>query len=240
MLGLLPFGATSTPLASGPDPAPAMPSPRVEFAMLDVQPSGRAARCEIGPTRPPAAWKHHREPVTAAPATRHPHVRVPAEPHAPGPPATHVVYMPAVSTVAAHASHDAGGCHPTPAQQAAADKLVTDVRRVLKQRFDLPEKAVLEGYRRGPNESEQNIHYFDPEEQGSPTVLDPNHPEGVVYRGREVIGAVFMMPMVGDRGPQPGGCLTTWHSHVDEKSGERSPEAIHVWIVPRPGGPFGH
>ena len=138
-----------------------------------------------------------------------------------------------------HASH-ADGCQPTPEQEAAAKQLVDRVRAVLTKRFDLPEKAVLEGYRRGPNESPQNIHYFDPEEQASPAILDPNHPEGIVYRERQVIGAVFMMQDQGQKGPQPGGCLMQWHSHWDEKAKDFSPEAIHVWIVDRPGGPFGH
>ena len=190
--------------------------------------------CKIAPG--PAPDSGHHDPaigssVPSAPAIEHQHVAT-AAPLA----ATAAHVHPVEHSESIHAT---GGCTPTPEQQAAADNLVVQVRDVLHRRFELPEKAMLAGYFRGPNESDRNAHYMNPDEQRSPVALDPNHPEGVIYDGRKVIGAVFMMPMAGDRGPRPGGCLTEWHTHPDPK-GNPSPEALHVWIVDRPGGPFSH
>jgi hypothetical protein len=81
------------------------------------------------------------------------------------------------------------------------------------------------------------VHYINPDEVQSPAVLDPNRPEGIIYEGHRVIGAVFIMPRVEDTGPRIAGCLTGWHRHVDA-DGQPTPEAMHVWIVDRPGGPF--
>ncbi|MGO8824943.1 MAG: hypothetical protein ACLQU9_06845 [Acidimicrobiales bacterium] len=74
-----------------------------------------------------------------------------------------------------------------------------------------------------------------------------------------LVAAINLMPSVGDKGPMPGGCLTQWHAHTnlctDGPSGTISgfstdgvcpsgenplltPEMLHVWQVPVPGGPL--
>ena len=132
-------------------------------------------------------------------------------------------------------THD-GGCHPTPEEQAAAERLIADVREALLRKFDIPEKAVLAGYQRG-SEADHKAHYYSWEEVKDPAVLDPAQPEGIVYRNRRVIGALFMVPTVNDTGPRIGGCLTHWHRHI-RANGEPTSEALHVWIVDNPHGPF--
>ena len=70
---------------------------------------------------------------------------------------------------------------------------------------------------------------------------------------------MYLMPSVGDEGPMPGGCLTQWHAHTNLCTGGPSgtisgfstdgvcpsgenplltPERLHVWQVPVPGGPI--
>jgi hypothetical protein len=68
-------------------------------------------------------------------------------------------------------------------------------------------------------------------------VLDPARPEGLLYgrtdhHGLVLIGAFYLMEP-GEHGPQPGGCLTTWHTHNGNGI-----EMLHVWTVDMPGGPF--
>jgi hypothetical protein len=96
-------------------------------------------------------------------------------------------------------------------------------------------------------------------------VLDPNHVQSLVYAftpyGPVLVAAMYLMPSVGDKGPMPGGCLTQWHAHTQPvhrrsggtisgfstdgvcPSGENpllTPEMLHVWQVPVPGGPLTH
>lgn len=101
----------------------------------------------------------------------------------------------------------------------------------------------------------------------STQALDPLRPESLMYDWDApeptLQGAMFIMEDVASMGPMIGGCLTTWRMHdnlcytgdplVDgtivgfsDKFGgcpsqtmlRVTPEMLHVWIIPRPGGPF--
>ena len=236
MLALLPVGGATARTASPSVVAPTSTSVSVEVAMFDAGDVAKKVRCEVGPLR--RAATHHAAPTARPPAAHGHGTRGAADRSAPAPAAAHAhasVPTAVAASHASHASHDAG-CQPTPEQRAAADALVAEVRSVLTRRFDAPEKAVLAGYSgvRGPR---NQVHYFNREEQADPAVLDSDRPEAIVYDGRRVIGALFIMPKVSDTGPQIGGCLTLWHRHRDD-SGSLTPEMLHVWIVENPGGPF--
>jgi hypothetical protein len=99
----------------------------------------------------------------------------------------------------------------------------------------------LAGYKPTNNELDRTVHYLNSAELADPRVLDPNHPEALVFmsatRGGRLLAALYAMPNTTDSGPQVGGCLTTWHRHTLE-DGRVTPEMLHVWIVPNLDGPF--
>jgi hypothetical protein len=96
--------------------------------------------------------------------------------------------------------------------------------------------------------------------------LNPQHPSSLVYainvphHAPILLGAMYIE---NDRvnGPQVGGGLTRWHSHLETCQNGRptiagfgvqlrgtcdpstwrdkyTPQLLHVWVVPYPGGPF--
>lgn len=140
------------------------------------------------------------------------------------------------------ASHD-GECQPTPEQAAAAQQLIESTRAAISQRFATDADAVAEGYKSDSAISGpmfRATHFSKWSEVKSPAVLDPNRPESLVYgdterNGRVLLGALFIMPEPGMKGPEVGGCLTHWHAHGLQGY---SREMLHVWIVDMPGGPF--
>jgi hypothetical protein len=98
---------------------------------------------------------------------------------------------------------------------------------------------------------------------GEQYVLDPQHVQSLIYastqHGKVLLGAMYIMPRVGEPGPQIGGPLTSWHHHdnlcFDDKtsvvvaftrsgacpSGSTNrvtPDMLHVWVVDNPNGPF--
>jgi hypothetical protein len=97
-------------------------------------------------------------------------------------------------------------------------------------------------------------------------ILDPTRPETLVYAmgddGPVLLGAMFQMPEVHERGPAVGGRLTVWHGHEEAclslfppgLAGMTSPlgmcpigsitiaitnEMLHVWTVPGAPAMFG-
>jgi hypothetical protein len=145
------------------------------------------------------------------------------------------------------AGHDAGvhdgDCHPTPEQAAAAQQLVDSTRAAIAQRFATVADASREGYKSNSQIAGplfRATHFSKWAEVKSAAVLDPAHPEALVYgdterHGRVLLGALYIMPEPGMKGPEIGGCLTHWHAHGFEG---QSREMLHVWIVDMPGGPF--
>jgi hypothetical protein len=154
---------------------------------------------------------------------------------------------------------------PTPAERAAAAELV-NAARVALARYADPAIAAADGYRVN-GLAGIDFHAANPANENDDRVLDPAHPETLVYAvapdGRPVLmGAMFMMPKIGAPGPTIGGPLTVWHAHEHVcfsltppgLAGLLSPlgmcplgtidvpltaEMIHIWIVPGAPEPFG-
>jgi len=154
---------------------------------------------------------------------------------------------------------------PTPAERAAAADLVMAARIGLARYAD-PAVAAADGYRVN-GLAGIDFHAANPANENDDRVLDPAHPETLVYAvapdGRPVLmGAMFLMPRIGTPGPTIGGPLTVWHAHEHVcfsltppgLAGLLSPfgmcplgtidvpltaEMIHIWIVPGAPEPFG-
>jgi hypothetical protein len=163
-----------------------------------------------------------------------------------------------------HAHAPAAPCHPSQADRAGAAKLVAATRRGLARFADI-RAARAAGFEPHHNGLESIKHYFNAANVTDGRVLDPDHPEGLMYahteRGPVLIAAVYLMNNPGDEGAQPGGCLTTWHTHdnlcsTDPAAGRitglhgpgqpcppgqvlyAAPPMMHTWIIDVPGGPF--
>lgn len=153
---------------------------------------------------------------------------------------------------------------PTAAQVQAAANLIkqTDASLV---RFEDVNAALAAGYTdRLATNGEEHLLYAggDPAYAG----LNPQDPSSLVYainvKGHTpiLLGAMYLMPD-GVSGPQVGGGLTRWHSHLKvcqggavtiagfgvETGGHCDPstwqdnyttQMLHVWVVPYPGGVF--
>jgi hypothetical protein len=154
---------------------------------------------------------------------------------------------------------------PTPAERAAATELVLAARYALA-RYSDPAVAAADGYRVN-GLAGIDFHAANPAHEHDDRVLDPAHPETLVYAvapdGAPVLmGAMFLMPNIGSPGPTIGGPLTVWHAHQHicfsltppGLAGLLSPlgmcplgtidipitaEMIHIWIVPGAPEPFG-
>jgi hypothetical protein len=153
---------------------------------------------------------------------------------------------------------------PTAAQVLAAARLVTETDTSLK-RYANVQAAFAAGFTYVlKTNGEEHLLYNgpDPGYQG----LNPQDPSSLVYainvpgHAPILLGAMYIM---GDRqnGPQIGGGLTRWHSHlVTCVSGQQTiagfgvalrdgcnpatwqdkytGQMLHVWVVPYPGGVF--
>lgn len=143
-------------------------------------------------------------------------------------------------------THAKEPCSATAEQQAAADKLVEDTKVGLARLADV-EKAEAEGFMRFGDVAIQGTwHYINWKYQADPELLDPDEPESIVYWQATpdspliLIGAMYVVPGADDVGPEIGGCLTRWHVHGEPfaSAGSKTPEMLHVWLVPMPAGPF--
>lgn len=164
--------------------------------------------------------------------------------------------------VGIHDHHGGHPCMPTEEQQATADQLVEDVKASLA-RFPTVTEATAAGYVYvAPPFNGVGAHYIQPEWLQDGEVLNPLKPESIMVASDGAVeGAMFLMEQVGQPGPMVGGCLTRWHLHdnlcysapaieggsvvgltdwgcPDGSMLMVSPEMLHVWVVPRPGGPF--
>jgi hypothetical protein len=153
---------------------------------------------------------------------------------------------------------------PTAAQVTAAAHLISQTDATLK-RFANVQAAFAAGYTYVlKTNGEEHLLYDgpDPAYQG----LNPQDPSSLVYainvpgHAPILLGAMYIM---GDRqdGPQVGGGLTRWHSHlvtcvngqqtvagfgVQLRGGcnpatwqdKYTSQMLHVWVVPYPGGVF--
>lgn len=154
----------------------------------------------------------------------------------------------------------------TPAQQAAAENLISNTLSHLPQYAD-PTVAEAAGYATIHDGSTGYEHFINAAYQGDGRVLDPDRPESLVYQiidGERTLVAAMYMAEPGttlETVPELGGPLTQWHVHGDlcftpppnsrvagltDSNGECAPgllkpepvPMIHVWIRPHPCGPF--
>jgi len=151
------------------------------------------------------------------------------------------------------------------AEHAATDALVATARVALVRYAD-PAVAAADGYHVDGMHG-IDFHAANPAYENDGRILDPAHPETLVYAvapdGRPVLmGAMFMMPKIGEPGPTVGGPLTVWHAHEHicisltppGLAGLLSPlgtcpigtfdlpltaQMIHIWIVPGAPEPIG-
>lgn len=141
----------------------------------------------------------------------------------------------------------------SPDEQLVADDLLAQTRETVAA---LPGPATAEaaGYR-APRKPRGPIHhYLNAELVADSDVLDPAHPEGLLFidgpDGLEPIGAVFVARS-GLEAPADAGDLLAWHSHGAKCPGffatadepcSNTRRMLHVWTaesaeyVPRKGG----
>ena len=152
---------------------------------------------------------------------------------------------------------------PPPAQVQAAANLIkeTDASVV---RFENVQNAIAAGftYRLATNGEE---HLLCAQCSDAYQGLNPKDPSSLVYatnvKGHApiLLGAMYLMG--SGNGPQVGGGLTRWHSHLEVCRGGRiiiagfgvalrghcdpstwkdqyTTQMLHVWVVPYPGGVF--
>jgi hypothetical protein len=154
---------------------------------------------------------------------------------------------------------------PTAAQVVAAGQLVQQTDATLKQYANV-QAAFAAGYTYVlKTNGEEHLLYDgpDPAYQG----LDPQHPSSLVYainvphHAPILLGAMYIMGDDHANGPQVGGSLTRWHSHLVtcvngretiagfgvQLRGNCDPatwqdqytaQMLHVWVVPYSGGVF--
>jgi hypothetical protein len=155
----------------------------------------------------------------------------------------------------------------TPEQQARAENLVAITLIRLPQWADAS-KAEAAGYTSIGDGFTGYEHLINWSYINDDKILDPDFPESLVYNtsgGKRVLeSAMFMLPPGStlDKVPDIGGALTQWHIHdnlcfsddpvaphvvgLTDGSGNCRPPTvklepvpmIHVWIVPKPCGPF--
>jgi hypothetical protein len=179
----------------------------------------------------------------------------------------------AKSAAAAHAHSGSGALSrpPTAAELQAATKLMVDTRAAVAKYSD-QKVAIATGYEPVEPLDLPVVHFVNSAYMTKADVLRPDHVQSLIYyntkRGPVLIGAMYMMPSLGEPGPDIGGPLTSWHHHDNlcfdratgkivafardtsldqkEKSGScpvgssnrSTPEMLHVWVVDNPNGPF--
>ncbi len=153
---------------------------------------------------------------------------------------------------------------PTAAQVEAAATLIKETDASLV-RFQNVNSAIAAGYtHRAATNGEEHLIY----EGGNPAYqgLNPQDPGSLVYainmKGHTpiLLGAMYLMPD-GVNGPQVGGGLTRWHSHLEVCRGDQiviagfnfalpgicnpstwqdqyTTQMLHVWVVTYTGGVF--
>jgi len=151
---------------------------------------------------------------------------------------------------------------PTAAQLQSAMQLVQTTSAAVAP-FKNINVAQADGYFPITDPRYPVVHYLNPGYMNNKDVLDANHVQSLVYAftpyGPVLAAAMYLMPSRGEQGPMPGGCLTQWHAHTNLCIGGRSgtisgfqsqgscpagetplmtPEMMHVWQVPVPGGPL--
>jgi hypothetical protein len=154
---------------------------------------------------------------------------------------------------------------PTAEQIARANELIEATKASIPKWAD-PEAAKAAGFRSIQGPDSTFVHFVNFGWMLDDVVLDPEHPESLVYRstdgttdGYELESAMYILPGIGYPIPDVGGSLTPWHNHgdlcfrmdgmivgttaagecPDGSSNVKTPDMLHVWIVDHADGPFG-
>ncbi|MGE0543714.1 MAG: hypothetical protein AB7R89_26420 [Dehalococcoidia bacterium] len=159
------------------------------------------------------------------------------------------------------AVHDHGAALAvTTAELEAATRLVVDTKAAAARFADI-EAARSEGYYQAASPRNGLVHYFNTGYNRDGRILDPEHPESLVYLhltdgSWKLVGVLYRMPSPGQPGPRVGGPLTAWHAHdnlctangrvVGKIVNGRctngtlsiTPEMLHVWLADNPNGVF--
>jgi hypothetical protein len=152
-------------------------------------------------------------------------------------------------------------------QQARAENLLAETLNRLPQWADY-RTAEAAGYHSIGDGATGDEHFLKWDATEDPYVLDPDHPESLVYNtrngGRELEAAMFMLNKGSTLNdvPDVGGALTQWHIHdnlcftddpvAPQIAGITSSNGpcpagqvnftpvpmMHVWITQNPCGPF--
>jgi hypothetical protein len=154
---------------------------------------------------------------------------------------------------------------PTASQVLAAGRLIDQTDATLA-RYQNVQAAFAAGYTYVlRTNGEEHLLYENPRDPAH-AGLDPQHPSSLVYainvphHAPILLGAMYIQN--GDtNGPQVGGSLTRWHSHLVTCQNSRptvagfgvhlrgscnpatwhdtyTAQMLHVWVVPYPGGVF--
>ena len=132
-------------------------------------------------------------------------------------------------------SDTTGGRAPTATDCANAHAFYSQTAAAIAKYSDI-NVAIADNFKPGtdaPGQIPRHYVHWGP----SPTVGDPNHPEGLVYRfdaaGHATLLAAYFFETASGSLPQPGGPLTIWHAHS-----AGAPWMLHVWIFPGTVDPF--
>jgi hypothetical protein len=154
----------------------------------------------------------------------------------------------------------------TPEQQARAENLIAITLIRLPQWADY-KTAEAAGYKSIGDAATGDEHFINVATFTDGRILDPDHPESLVYEPnrqtgeKKLVAAMYMLEpnQTLDDVPDVGGKLTQWHIHnnlcfttggqvagLTQADGScRAPlvkgsqaPMIHVWITPHPCGPF--
>ena len=134
-------------------------------------------------------------------------------------------------------------------EQAAAHELIAATRDAT-QRWSDVDVALADGF--SPNRGGVGpVHYRNVANRRDDGVLDPNHPEALVYLQRPngdpiLLGAVYVVTRVQER-PTPAGDLAAWHVHNDPRCHHPDLDPgcadvrggmLHVWVYSGVRDPF--
>jgi hypothetical protein len=147
---------------------------------------------------------------------------------------------------------------PTAAQSTAAMQLIQSTSAAVAKYHSLA-AAKADGYVAITDPNYPVVHYIKPAAMGK-APLNPAEVQSLVYartaRGWVLAAAMYMTEGNGVAGPMPGGCLTQWHAHTNLCISQtthviegfapcaagsfpiQTPEMLHVWQIPVPGGPL--
>src|SRR5262249_3384148 len=105
---------------------------------------------------------------------------------------------------------------PTAEQVRAADALALATRTAMAKYANLS-NALRDGFLLPAVAHGPDVHLDNKANASDARVLDPQHPEKLVYAidgGKAtLLGVVFVMERAGVPGPAPGGSITRWHAH---------------------------